>query len=102
MTAAHPGRPAPSAQRTGHAMGQEFTTGTITGRIIGSDLIEIVRKGVAGGRPMQRELLWGAEDIIAAHRHTLPRRDKDGTDQERALRWAIDAMGLRRKEGGAP
>lgn len=88
-----------SAQRSGCALGQEHTVGLITVRIAGSDLVEIVRKGVAGGRRMERQLLWGAEDIFAAHLHAQRRRDKDGQDQERALRWAIDTMGLRQNRG---
>lgn len=93
---------APPPRRTGAALGMEYTTGNITCRIIGSNLVELLRKGAAGARPQAREVLWGADDIVAAHRHTLRRRDKDGRDQERALRWAIDIMGLRRKQEGEP
>lgn len=86
-------------QRPEPVIGKEITEGLITVRIIGSDMIDLTRKGVPGRGRMKGQIIWGAEDILAAHSHAAVRRDQDGIDQARALRWAIQVMGLSRRGG---
>lgn len=81
--------------------GAECSVGLITVRLCGAEMIEITRRGSAGGLPRRRQILWGAEEIGAAYAATLKRRDRDGLDQQRALRWAMDRMEIDLDKGKA-
>ncbi len=78
---------------------QSATFGMITARIIAADRVELVRKGQVGRHRPARHDIWGVCDIQVAYASVCAGKAKDREDQERALRWAMERLGIRPMAG---
>lgn len=75
----------PSAQR-------QIIVGRITVRLLGSENIEIIRHGAPGAGKSGYQRMWNRDQIEAAWISARQRRGIDAREQEKALRWALEAI----------